>query len=171
MLFAATAIFGCNGRDRVTPVPLDSGAQLSIDSLRCVQLDTANQCALYGVSLHELLAQPREYHGKRVRVIGFAHFEFEGDALYLSREDFERGIAINALWLPRPTGSLDSIANHDVVVEATFDALFRGHFSMTSGALVNVTRMDRWQLPALPHPDSIPQIDLSRPIGPSRIPD
>ena len=39
------------------------------------------------VSLIQLIANPNEYHGKFVRLIGFCRLEFEGDALFLHREE------------------------------------------------------------------------------------
>jgi hypothetical protein len=50
-----------------------------------------------GVSLVQLIANPSVYQGKLVRVIGFCQLEFEGDALFLHREDFEQGLTKNAL--------------------------------------------------------------------------
>jgi hypothetical protein len=99
------------------------------------------------VSLVQLIANPTEYHGKLVRVIGFCRLEFEGNALYLHREDFERGIAKNAVWLsvgwpvPEPRRQL---SDEYVLVEGIFDGEARGHMSSFSGELRSITRMDRW---------------------------
>lgn len=38
------------------------------------------------VSLVQLIANPGDFHGGLVRVIGFCRLEFEGNALYLHRE-------------------------------------------------------------------------------------
>ena len=40
------------------------------------------------VSMIQLIANPQVYDNKRVRITGFLHLEFEGDAIYLHREDF-----------------------------------------------------------------------------------
>lgn len=108
-------------------------------------------CALYGVSLYELIANPAPFHGKRVRVIGFGHFEFEGNALYAHREDFERHILRNGLWVNLPARA-DSLNDDYVIVEARFDATSHGHLGMWSGTLDSVTRLERWKLPPLSQP-------------------
>jgi hypothetical protein len=99
------------------------------------------------VSLVQVIANPSDFHRKAVRVTGFCRLEFEGNALYLHREDFERGIAKNAVWLrlgwPVPE-SRRSLSDEYVLVEATFDADARGHFDLFSGELIDITRMERW---------------------------
>jgi len=62
---------------------------------------------MWGPSLVELLSRPEIYHGRRVRVIGFVNFAFEGNALYLSRADWENGVRRNGLWIDPPP-QLDS---------------------------------------------------------------
>ena len=54
---------------------------------RCQVIDGSQRCVLWGPSLVELIARPELYDGRRVRVIGFVNFEFEGDAIFLSSED------------------------------------------------------------------------------------
>ena len=49
------------------------------------------------VSLIELIANPAKYDRKLVRVFGFIHLEFEGEAIYLHREDFEKRLFTNAV--------------------------------------------------------------------------
>ena len=46
-----------------------------------------------------LIQHPAKYHMQKVRVIGFAGVEFEGTALYVSRDDHENGISKNGVWL------------------------------------------------------------------------
>jgi hypothetical protein len=99
------------------------------------------------VSLLAVIANPTEYHGKLLRVIGFCRLEFEGNALYLHREDFERGIAKNAVWLnvgwPVPENRRN-LSDEYVLVEAVFDAEERGHMGAFSGMLKEIRRMERW---------------------------
>lgn len=96
------------------------------------------------VSLLQLIANPRDYDGELVRVIGFCRLEFEGNALYLHREDYEHGISKNAIWLDveRPASGL---SNQYVLVEGVFDAGHNGHMSMFSGSLGKIRRMERWR--------------------------
>jgi hypothetical protein len=106
---------------------------------------------LWGPSLIELIARPESYHGKRVRVIGFVNFEFEGNGLYVSREDWRQSIARNGVWITPPKGfeSDSAPSRHQpnqryVIVEATFHGGPGGHFGMWSGSLDSVTRIDPW---------------------------
>ena len=54
------------------------------------------------VSIVQLLATPEKFDGKLVRVIGFLCLAFEGDAVYLHREDFDHSLTQNALWVDVP---------------------------------------------------------------------
>jgi len=113
-------------------------------------------CVLWGPSIIELIARPDVYDGKRVRVIGFVNFEFEGNGLYVSREDWEQSIYRNGVWIEPPRGFYSDRAaaarqpnQRYVLVEATFRAGRGGHFGMWSGTLEQVTRLDPWgQVPA-----------------------
>ena len=120
---------------------------IELDSLRCTGLAAGGGCARYDVSLVELIAQPTQYDGRPVRVVGFAHFEFEGNGLYLHREDYAQSISHNSVWLEPPGGEVAAAQRANdryVIVEGTFDARNRGHLSMRSGAIVRVTRLDPW---------------------------
>ncbi len=44
------------------------------------------------VTLVQLIANPEKFDGKSIRVIGFLRLEFEGNVLYLHREDYEHAI-------------------------------------------------------------------------------
>ena len=118
---------------------------------RCEAGDGPARCSLWGPSLEELIARPELYDGKRVRVIGFVNFEFEGNALYISKEDWQRSIARNGLWIDPPqrfeTDSGPSKIQPNqryVLVEGTFNARNPGHLGMWSGAIERVTRLDPW---------------------------
>jgi hypothetical protein len=95
------------------------------------------------VSLLQLIATPEQYSGKRVRVIGFCHLEFEGNGLYVHREDYERAIYKNAIWLEVGVDRR-GLSDQYVLVEGTFDARDKGHLDLFSGSLTAVTRMLRW---------------------------
>ena len=51
------------------------------------------------VSMIQLIARPIDFDGEYVRVIGFYRHEFEGNALYLHREDYEQGLTSNGVWM------------------------------------------------------------------------
>ncbi|HJQ19130.1 MAG TPA: hypothetical protein VJ867_02205 [Gemmatimonadaceae bacterium] len=106
---------------------------------------------LWQPSLIELIARPEPFDGKPVRVIGFVNFEFEGNAIYVSRSDWENHIASNGLWIDPPTGyESDSASSRKtpnqqyVIVEGTFRGAQRGHMGMWSGAIEKVTRLEAW---------------------------
>ena len=99
----------------------------------------------------QLLATPERYDGHRVRVIGFVHLEFEGDAVYLHREDFEASLVKNALWVSfRPgvpaaqASRSDAMSDKYVLLEGTFDATDRGHMGLFGGTIKDISRADPW---------------------------
>jgi hypothetical protein len=110
----------------------------------CAEVDDKKNCTLYSVSLIELIANPTQFDGKRVRIIGFLRLEFEGTAIYLSREDFENGITKNGLWVS--TDQLDNtLSNRYVLLEGTFNASNPGHRGLWSGAIEKITRVQKWR--------------------------
>lgn len=98
------------------------------------------------VSFLQLLGSPSAFHDRRVRLIGFAHVEFEGKGLYLHREDFENGISKNAIWLDVDLTHPEFAALNDryVIVEGVFKAGRGGHLGMFSGTLTEISRYDPW---------------------------
>jgi len=115
---------------------------------RCGQRGASGACALYDVSMIELIARPERFDGRAVRVIGFVNLEFEGNAIYNSEEDWRRSISRNGLWITPP----DSMARprrmppQYMLVEGTFNAAHTGHMGMWSGAIEQVTRFEPWRL-------------------------
>ena len=94
-----------------------------------------------GDSLVALLANPKAYDGKRIRVVGFVRLEFEGDAIDLHRENDEQGITKNGLWLDvrRAMRGDRRLDRKYAIVEGTFNANHLGHMDMWSGAIENIT--------------------------------
>ena len=119
---------------------------------------TANQNGYYpqggpdngpeDVSIIRLVANPQMYDGKRVRITGFLHLEFEGDVIYLHREDFEYGLDKNALWIDVPKdmtrNQIESVNDNYVICTGTFVAGRHGHMGMNSGEMSKVTRLQVW---------------------------
>jgi hypothetical protein len=114
------------------------------------------------VSLIQLIANPQQYEGKRIRIIGYLHLEFEGDAIYLHREDFEQGIVENAIWINTPKALTDELreAVNDKYVLCTgvFTAKRRGHMGMFSGEISDVNRISPWGRP----PSLTPPVSSSK---------
>jgi hypothetical protein len=61
--------------------------------------DAPKPSAVETVPLAAILADPSSYDGSRVQTQGVLGIEFEGDALYLTREHREHHVFSNALWL------------------------------------------------------------------------
>jgi len=96
------------------------------------------------VSIVQLLATPEKFDGKLVRVIGFLCLAFEGDAVYLHREDFDHSLTQNALWVDVPEKRDESLSRKYVLLEGTFDASDHGHMGLFGGAIHKITRMSAW---------------------------
>jgi hypothetical protein len=112
--------------------------------------------AVYGsapidASLVQLLAEPAEFDGRLVRVIGFCSIEFEGNAIYLHREDYEQGILKNAMWLSLgdmlpPARQELSARLHEkyCIVEGRITSRQNGHMGAFGGEIAELTRLDLW---------------------------
>ena len=77
------------------------------------------------VSLVRLIANPKDYDGKVVRVIGFMRLEFEVDGIYLHQDDYKHSIYKNGLWIDAGEDMHKRKAELDqkyVLVEGTFNA-------------------------------------------------
>jgi hypothetical protein len=101
------------------------------------------------VSLITLIANPKQYDGHQVRVIGYLNLEFEGNEIYIHKEDYDQSISKNGLWvvMDRDSAQLPRIrqcVKHNVLMEGTFDANNQGHMGASSGAIKNVTRLEVW---------------------------
>jgi hypothetical protein len=91
-----------------------------------------------GVSIAALVADPQKYHGKQVLVRGYVRLEFEGNAIYLHRDDYKYGISENGIWLnvkncARRDGS--SFRAGYAMVVGTFSAIDHGHLGMWQGEI------------------------------------
>jgi hypothetical protein len=100
------------------------------------------------VSLIQLIATPQSYDVKRIRIIGFLHLEFEGDAIYLHREDFQQALTKNALWIEVPKDmtrtQIEAVNDHDVICTGSFAEAMHGHMGMNSGEMAHITRLEVW---------------------------
>jgi hypothetical protein len=95
------------------------------------------------VSLIQLIANPEDYDGKVVRVIGFVKLEFEGNAIYLHQDDYKHSITRNGLWLDVTDDVRKKQKDYDqkyVLLEGTFSAKERGHMGLWSGSIQKLLR-------------------------------
>ncbi len=100
------------------------------------------------VTLVQLIANPEKFDGKLIRVIGFLEIEFEGNVLYLHREDYEYAIPGDGIWVdvtPEMTKNSKSLSKNYVLLEGVFSARERGHLDMWSGSLKNIRRAELWR--------------------------
>ena len=99
------------------------------------------------VTLVQLIANPDRFDGKLIRVIGFLRLEFEGDVLYLHREDYENAILGNGIWVsvtPAVAKQKATLNMNYVLLEGVFSSGDRGHMGMWSGAIKQIRRAELW---------------------------
>jgi len=95
-------------------------------------------------SLIQLIATPKKYHNKTVTVDGFLQIEFEGNALYLHKEDAQFLMTANGLWVElsdEMKNHPDKYHNKHVFIEGNFNAKSHGHLGLFSGTIENITRI------------------------------
>jgi hypothetical protein len=95
-------------------------------------------------SLIQIIANPKDFDGKLVRVQGFVRLEHEGTAVYLHREDWEHSLYRNGLWIeadedPPKEGSVN---NSYALIEGVFRASPKGHMGLWSGSIDKISRME-----------------------------
>ena len=94
------------------------------------------------MSIIELIANPARFDGKQVRVTGYLVREFEGDAIYLHRDDYDHAIFRNGLWVAfaREGAEQRCKSLRYAAVEGRFSAKNRGPAGNWGGAVENVAR-------------------------------
>lgn len=99
------------------------------------------------VSMINLIANPKDFDGKKVRLIGYVRLEFEGDSIYLHRDDARQGNTKNGVWLDvdLPQKQRTRVNNRYAIVEGVFSMEEQGHFGLWSGSIKNVSRLDPWR--------------------------
>ena len=125
---------------------------MKLIALACVM--TALSCGLVhaqeptDVTLVRLIANPEKFDGKLIRVIGFLRLEFEGNVLYLHREDYENAILGDGIWVDATPAMMKETATLNmnyVLLEGIFSAGNRGHMGMWSGTIKEIRRAQLWR--------------------------
>jgi hypothetical protein len=99
------------------------------------------------VSMVQLIATPKKYAGKYVRLIGFVGIEFEGDAVFLHSDDYKHRLTKNGLWLDLPEDFCGkNLDQKYVLIEGTFNPKRHGHMDLFSGSIENIKRFQEWRL-------------------------
>jgi hypothetical protein len=100
------------------------------------------------VTIVQLIATPEKFDGKLIRVIGFLRLEFEGDVLYLHREDYENAILGDGIWVDATAEMNKQSATlnmHYVLLEGIFSSREHGHMGMWSGTIKQIRRAQQWK--------------------------
>ena len=139
-LLSLILLFACCSNPSEQAVPVADTAKKVIDTNRIID-----------VSMIQLIANPKEYEGYTLRVQGYLNLQFEGDGLYFHKEDYERSIHENGVWV-----SIDrddkiwpeafKCNHHYVLIEGTFSTM-EGHMGFGSGRLKNIKRVEIWETP------------------------
>ena len=112
--------------------------------LDCDVPEHNGDCAVYGISLVQLLANPAKYDGNRVRVVGYIHLEADNDAIYLHREDEENHLRRNGVRVAFTQGqSFEGCQDAYVLLEGVFQARASGRMALWSGAITHVTKCQK----------------------------
>lgn len=112
--------------------------------LNCDVPEHNGDCALYGLSMLQLLANPEKYDGDHVRVVGYIHFDSENSAIYLHKEDEEQHLFKNGSWVSlAPEVSFEGCQDAYVVIEGVYRARTDGRMSRWSGAVTHVTKCQK----------------------------
>jgi len=99
------------------------------------------------VSMVQLIADPARYDGQAIRLIGYLHLQFEGDAVYLHQEDFRRAIIQNSIAISLTETQRRAAARLNkgyVLVEGRFRAGAGGHLGLLQGSVEDVSRLGGW---------------------------
>jgi hypothetical protein len=99
----------------------------------------------------QLIADPERFDGRLIHVIGFLRLEFEGNVLYLHREDYEQGILGDGIWVdvtPEIKQQSKTLNMNYVLMEGVFSSGDRGHMGLWSGTIEKIRRAEVWSGPA-----------------------
>ena len=95
-----------------------------------------------------MIATPAKFDHKKIRIDGYLHLEFEGNAIYLHEDDFRAQISENSIWINTPNDMTadqrNALNNHYVLCTATFTSQRRGHMGMFGGELSDIVRLELW---------------------------
>ena len=104
------------------------------------------------ISLVQLIANPQDYHGKEVIVMGYLNlmlegkipFPFEGNAIYLHEDDWKHAVAKNGLALEITSDFAKKQSWVDgkyVILRGRFNANNKGKGGHWSGTIENVSNI------------------------------
>jgi hypothetical protein len=93
------------------------------------------------VSILQLIATPEKFDGKPVAVIGFLGLDNEADLIYLSKEDYENVVLMNAIWVDK-TEDMRKNSEHlnlkYVRIEGTFQSDHEKRDGLSIGGIKDI---------------------------------
>lgn len=104
----------------------------------------------FNISLVKLITNPEKYDGKIIQIVGYLNLEFEGDAIYLHKEDYDHSITRNAFSVrfskEIQLRNLKKYNKAYVIIVGKFDMKNLGHMSLFGGTIKDITRLDLWRI-------------------------
>ena len=99
-------------------------------------------------SIVQLIATPEKYEGKMVAITGYVHLEFEGNGIYLHKDDYQYGLHSNGLWLnvqkKCESRGKNSFTDGYAYVIGRFTSTRQGHMGLWSGEIQDVKSCSSW---------------------------
>ena len=118
------------------------------------------------VSMLQLIATPERYDGKQVSVVGFLVFGFEGDWLYLHKEDRDNDILANCIRVDRTkqmSRDLEKLDRNYVQIVGRFRQEVISSGFASQGHIVNVEKCELWSQPNHPRDQRLREMQGERP--------
>lgn len=129
-------------------VVLCTAGEFAQSEPRCAPMVRSTPCELYAASMVQLIVDPEKFHGKRIAVVGFLNIEFEGNALYLHKEDFRSRIGDNAIGvnvMPNWLSSTQCKNQTYVRLVGIFNAKNTGHMGgRPAGSIEEIELCRQW---------------------------
>lgn len=104
------------------------------------------------ISIVRVLANPQEFDGKRIAVVGFLGLHKDGNILYLHREDEEMALYKNGLAVefdyPLTREDIARMNMHYVYLGGVFDTRYQGTGLGSSGTIKNAVNLVLWPIPS-----------------------
>ncbi len=104
------------------------------------------------ISIIRVLANPQEFEGKRIAVVGFLVLHKDGNMLYLHREDEEMGLYKNGFTVdfdsPLTPDDIARMNMHYVYLGGVYDTHYQGPGLGSSGTIKNAVNVVLWPTPS-----------------------
>jgi hypothetical protein len=100
----------------------------------------------YKIAFTDLISNTQYYDGQQLEVIGYLSLNFESDALWLSKAEYDTGDYKKAIWVSIDERKLKRTMrfnHHYIMVEAVFNRIDNGFYFKN---VLNVISLKRWRL-------------------------